>query len=404
MAPLNRGEAITEPGSLQVCVASESGIPVLEPISSWLETLDDDARNAFRNAGVLSDDRRHLVVACLVSDTVPISFEALKALVFARSWLGEPRAPGQLCEARYDVNIGAGRNELTPRQFQQLCSLQRSGVFFSVGKSSDEFEQIPLHLFDTDGSDKRAALHVKDLARSVGVPGEVLYGYEAKSRIRVVAYRVEDRPEVPWNADAVRGNLLHATENSAVLKAELASEFDRCRERVVGRLESRLARSSQRRVLQPRPGYLPGRGSLIEPTNEMETVWLTSRLEPDISVVWPGFKLLDYTPKDGIDAIARCRLGPLGVEQLHPLEVEFNVKSVFGHAHPVHQVAAIICWSAGDISDGPHQTVEFGGAPSSDMSLTISTAGPLRTLNFGAHVVQVLCLDEFCKGLGYERV
>jgi hypothetical protein len=282
--------------------------------------------------------------------------------------------------------------------------MQRTGALFSVGKSTDESDHIPLRLFDIEGCEVRAALQVKDLARAVGVPGEVLYGYEAKSRLRVVAYQVEDRPELPWNADVARETLLQVAENNAVLRSELTSEFDRCRERVVGRLESRLERTGQRRKLQPRPGFLPGRTSLLEPTNEMETVWLTARLEPDISSVWPGFKLLDYTPRDGIDAIVRCRLGALGVEQLHAVEFEFNLRSFFGHAHPVHQVGAIICWTASDMSDGPHQTSEFGGSRSSDMGLTIATAGALKTLNFGAHVVQVLCLDEFCKGLGYERV
>ena len=330
LAPLDRGEAITDPSTQQAFTSGASGMPVPEPIEAWSETLDDDVQAALHSEGLLSGEQRQLMVACVVSDASPVNFEELRAQAYAKSWLGEPRAPGQLCNARYRVSVGAGRYELVPRQFQQLCSLQKSGMLFSVAKSADEFDHIPLHLLDADGCDERATMQVKDLARSVGVPAEVLYGYEAKSRLRVVAYRSRIARDWVATRQSLRKELLQVTANNSAIKSELAAEFDRCREKVVGRLEKRLDKASQRRTLRPRPGFLAGRAPLLEPTNEMETVWLTSRLEPDISSVWPGFKLLDYTPKDGIDAIVRCRLGPLGVEQLHALEFEFDLRNFFG--------------------------------------------------------------------------
>jgi hypothetical protein len=247
-------------------------------------------------------------------------------------------------------------------------------------------------------------MSVKDLARHTGVPGDYMYGYEARSRLRVVAYRIADESDAEWSPKSIRKELLEAAFQHPALRSELASEFEKCREKVVGRLEARLANSSRRSLLKPRPGYLNGRATILEPTNEMETVWLAATLAPDIATVWAGFQLLDYTPRDGIDAVVRCRLGSLGVVQQHAVEFEYELRNFFCHAHPIHQVSAIICWTAGHLVDGLQHTSNLGGSSSSDMSFTLQSSGYCKTLNFGAHVIHVLCLDEFSRSLGYERV
>lgn len=84
------------------------------------------------------------------------------------------------------------------------------------------------------------------------------------------------------------------------------------------------------------------------PTNENQLVALFLKLEACGALPFKA-KVLEYTPKTGIDAIGHFVLTSGGIREMFvPIEFENEFGSFITHGHPVSHTKLIVCWSAGD--------------------------------------------------------
>ncbi len=82
------------------------------------------------------------------------------------------------------------------------------------------------------------------------------------------------------------------------------------------------------------------------PTNENQLVALFLKLEARQAL--PFYcRVLEYTPKSGIDAIGEFALADGGLREMYaPIEFEHEFESFVKHGHPVNHTKLIVCWSA----------------------------------------------------------
>ncbi|MBE7501241.1 MAG: hypothetical protein HS113_13230 [Verrucomicrobiales bacterium] len=85
------------------------------------------------------------------------------------------------------------------------------------------------------------------------------------------------------------------------------------------------------------------------PTCENELVALYMKLEASGRLPAPlECHVLEYTAKQGIDALADFRLSPTAaLSRWAPVEFEHHLENYFTHQHPPEQTALIICWDRG---------------------------------------------------------
>ena len=89
-----------------------------------------------------------------------------------------------------------------------------------------------------------------------------------------------------------------------------------------------------------------GQDLMCEPKAEAEVICLLSKLEvlPNALPLYK-FKLREYTPKTGIDALADYQiLSNSKFEILSPVELEYSFVNFLNHQHPPEQVGMVICW------------------------------------------------------------
>ena len=81
------------------------------------------------------------------------------------------------------------------------------------------------------------------------------------------------------------------------------------------------------------------------PRSENEVMLLMAKLEMMKCLPFRYFRLIEYTPKSGIDALAHFQIDAYSlVHQFAPIELEFHFESFIQHEHPIQQVALIVCW------------------------------------------------------------
>lgn len=104
---------------------------------------------------------------------------------------------------------------------------------------------------------------------------------------------------------------------------------------------------------QNRPKVLwSGRDIFCVPANENETISLYMKLEALGALPVAQLTVIEYTPRDGIDALATYqRDGTTAAAVLAPTEFEYAFGNFFRHEHPAGQVKLVICWSL-DRDDG----------------------------------------------------
>jgi hypothetical protein len=84
------------------------------------------------------------------------------------------------------------------------------------------------------------------------------------------------------------------------------------------------------------------------PRSENDLVMLYAKCEALGALPFECY-VLEYTPREGIDALADFRFTDLEpFQRLAPVEFELTFANFLAHAHPVAQVRAIICWELGD--------------------------------------------------------
>jgi len=87
-----------------------------------------------------------------------------------------------------------------------------------------------------------------------------------------------------------------------------------------------------------------------EPTSENDVVVLLSKFEGLRALPMQRFQLLEYTPREGIDAIANIRVFPEEQDDLfEPIECEFSFDNFLLHGHPAEHVRYVLCWTIGSM-------------------------------------------------------
>lgn len=92
-----------------------------------------------------------------------------------------------------------------------------------------------------------------------------------------------------------------------------------------------------------------GEPMMCVPSCETEVISLLSKLEASNALPLAHFQLVEYTPREGIDALAHFQISETSQRILWgPIELEYTLGNFFLHEHPVEQVSMIVCWEADD--------------------------------------------------------
>jgi hypothetical protein len=98
--------------------------------------------------------------------------------------------------------------------------------------------------------------------------------------------------------------------------------------------------------------FVSCRGEILfhEPASENDVVILLSKLEAMSGLPFHYFRLLEYTPREGIDAIVNIRIAPEEQDDvLEPLECEYSFDNFLLHEHPLEHVRYVVCWTIGSM-------------------------------------------------------
>ncbi|RMD64164.1 hypothetical protein D6833_04745, partial [Candidatus Parcubacteria bacterium] len=88
-----------------------------------------------------------------------------------------------------------------------------------------------------------------------------------------------------------------------------------------------------------------GRDVGCEPESENEVVVLTAKLEALGCLPLANFRLLEYTARRGVDALADFQVNPEDAPVCcAPVEFELYFENFESHDHPIGQVALVVCW------------------------------------------------------------
>jgi hypothetical protein len=108
--------------------------------------------------------------------------------------------------------------------------------------------------------------------------------------------------------------------------------------------------------------FIGGQVVLEVPTCENELVALFMKLEALQKLPF-RCKILEYTSKEGIDALGDFMLDDLHVmTRSAPIEFEYDLENFIHHDHPPEQVKLIICWDT-SLVPGETDTVEWKKEP-----------------------------------------
>lgn len=101
----------------------------------------------------------------------------------------------------------------------------------------------------------------------------------------------------------------------------------------------------QERVRVGNKVFFKGEPLMLVPSNENEVLVLLAKLETLNALPFHEFRLWEYTPRVGIDAIASYQLKEVDAQSMFvPVELEYHFENFDDHGHPYHQVKLVICW------------------------------------------------------------
>ena len=84
---------------------------------------------------------------------------------------------------------------------------------------------------------------------------------------------------------------------------------------------------------------------MLVPSNENEVLVLLAKLETLNALPFHEFRLWEYTPRAGIDAIASYQIREVDAQSMFiPIELEYHFENFDDHGHPYHQVKLVTCW------------------------------------------------------------
>ena len=134
----------------------------------------------------------------------------------------------------------------------------------------------------------------------------------------------------------------------AVQEVSRSDKFSLFMDKIESAARTRSAQALARRqdALRARTRvYYGGRELGCVPESENEVVVLLAKLEAIGGIPMPLFRLLEYTPRQGIDALGDFQLSQEAApERLAPIEIEFYFENFLRHGHAIEQVRLIVCW------------------------------------------------------------
>lgn len=153
---------------------------------------------------------------------------------------------------------------------------------------------------------------------------------------------------------------LDSLVDSALVQIQNDDDFDQLcrrveeisREEEERKLQQRINRAKERTWVSCKDD----RNLFLEPQSEIETVCVFMQIQA-LGKLPFHLRVFEYTPQEGIDALANFKWPGQGYELSHqPVEFENKLSSFFQHQHPVRQVAMIIAWCG----DQGHLPVDKG--------------------------------------------
>ena len=121
------------------------------------------------------------------------------------------------------------------------------------------------------------------------------------------------------------------------------------------------------------------------PSCENELVALFMKLEARGALPFPLFRVLEYTSREGLDALANIQWEEGSApHKFAPVEFEYRFESFFDHGHPEKQVHAIVCWHSDDEAPGVPEGASFSWI----------TEPFLGLLSYEGHQVRVLFVSR----------
>lgn len=231
-------------------------------------------------------------------------------------------------------------------------------------------KQFRVELFCSDCRSDRKGVQIRHALW--GEPPETIPDVSAPQHLSwdVIVYsECSDKVPLRSRCDAELFQVRSAL--TSLLKTEWeASEWYEIRRRVEERLREQEVIALRGRVRRLEDAdYVvlpidPDKPLIRVPTNEQELVCLFMMLLQANAIPF-DFRVLEYSAKTGIDAIADFTLhrGRVG-EMRAPVEFEFLFGNFLAHRHPPGQVKLIICWniSGEDLEDGPQPWIKIHNA------------------------------------------
>jgi hypothetical protein len=176
---------------------------------------------------------------------------------------------------------------------------------------------------------------------------------------RISLYVEYDHVETEWYYGKELVNVVSTEEALAKLKSELTSLVEKDQYKtfynsVIANEIKLAAQQLNQRIhsLQESEHVYTKSGDIVfkKPTNENELVALYMKLEGlRLFPVGLDLKVVEYTPKKGIDSIGNFRLDATAhISVFQPIEFEYTLENYFAHEHPISQTKLIVCWHIDD--------------------------------------------------------
>jgi hypothetical protein len=234
----------------------------------------------------------------------------------------------------------------------------------SLSPSVPVFEQsVPLNVNDTFSGHLYIKLQpdgprtIRHLKFGIFDPEAIRSQFWRRLKLRDNGVELEiDEPHLSWFTSIGSLDFHYQKELLASVLAQRAEIAQMPKyvdfQNAINLLENQVAAQKlleRQQRLQRSPKIVCKAGEIMAvPSCENELVALYMKLET-LGMIPFACKVLEYTSRAGIDALANHRIAPAGAFSLYaPVEFEYSLENYFDHEHPMDQTTLIICWEANE--------------------------------------------------------
>jgi hypothetical protein len=268
------------------------------------------------------------------------NYESIDRLLRTNTWIGSLLYAGKTVRLR--IIDGGNVQDFTPRQAAPIGFLSKTII--SRGPSDISFV---IHAQSGTGSKCRHACfgelpHLTSLN-----PPPVALRTDMRFTVEFVDNRIQFFHELePLPADVLADikKRLDVQVFPSILDSVAFKNFQDRERRAAREQSARKLHRRKDRVEQAEKIFVAGQAVFQVPSNENETVCLFMKLE-GLKCLPLDINLLEYTPRDGIDAIGHFRRTKTASQTRYAcIEFEHSLESYLDHGHPAEQTDLIICW------------------------------------------------------------